>query len=51
MAVQAGDLAPDMTRPNPAGEPITLSRFRDAKAVVSYFYPKDDTPGGTAEAC
>jgi peroxiredoxin Q/BCP len=51
MAVQIGDLAPDFTLPSQTGEMVTLSRFRDQKAVVLYFYPKDDTPGCTAESC
>ncbi|NJL47459.1 MAG: peroxiredoxin [Leptolyngbyaceae cyanobacterium SM2_5_2] len=51
MAVQVGDLAPDFTLLNQTGAPITLSSFRDQKAVVLYFYPKDDTPGCTVESC
>ncbi len=48
--VQVGDPAPDFTLPNQQGEPVTLSQFR-GRPVVLYFYPKDDTPGCTAEAC
>lgn len=45
-----GDEAPDFTLPSyPAGE-VTLSQFR-GKPVVLYFYPKDDTPGCTTQAC
>lgn len=51
MAIKVGDMAPDFTLPNQAGEPITLSSFRGQKAVVLYFYPKDDTPGCTVESC
>lgn len=51
MPVQVGDLAPDFTLPNQAGEAVTLSGFRGQKAVVLYFYPKDDTPGCTVESC
>lgn len=48
--VQAGDQAPDFTLPNHNGEAVTLSSYR-GKNVVLYFYPKDDTPGCTKEAC
>ncbi len=51
MAVKVGDTAPDFTLPSKAGESVSLSNFRGQKAVVLYFYPKDDTPGCTAEAC
>jgi peroxiredoxin Q/BCP len=51
MAIQIGDTAPDFTLPNQTGEPVTLSSFRGQKVVVLYFYPKDDTPGCTAESC
>ena len=47
---QAGDLAPDFTLPNEAGEMVSLSQFR-GKRVILYFYPKDDTPGCTSQAC
>ena len=45
-----GDIAPDFTLPQDGGDPITLSTLAPAP-VVLYFYPKDDTPGCTAEAC
>jgi peroxiredoxin Q/BCP len=45
-----GDLAPDFTLTSDAGEAVTLSSFR-GRPVVLYFYPKDDTPGCTAQAC
>ncbi|MDX1977830.1 MAG: peroxiredoxin [Pseudanabaenaceae cyanobacterium bins.68] len=51
MAVKIGDLAPDFTLPTPAGGSVTLSSFRGQKAVVIYFYPKDDSPGCTIESC
>jgi peroxiredoxin Q/BCP len=51
MPVQVGDLAPDFTLPNQADKTVTLSDFRGQKAVVLYFYPKDDTPGCTIESC
>ncbi|QQE64370.1 peroxiredoxin [Leptolyngbya sp. BL0902] len=51
MPIRVGDLAPDFTLPNQSGQPVTLSDFRGKKAVVLYFYPKDDTPGCTIESC
>lgn len=51
MAIKVGDRAPDFTLKSQSGESVTLSRFRWQKAVVLYFYPKDDTPGCTTESC
>jgi peroxiredoxin Q/BCP len=51
MPVQVGDIAPDFTLTSQAGESVSLEDFRGKKAVVLYFYPKDETPGCTAEAC
>jgi thioredoxin-dependent peroxiredoxin len=48
--VTEGEAAPDFTLENDAGETVSLSDFR-GKPVVLYFYPKDDTPGCTAQAC
>ncbi|MCL1938506.1 MAG: thioredoxin-dependent thiol peroxidase [Candidatus Azobacteroides sp.] len=48
--LQAGDKAPDFRGENQKGETISLSDFK-GKKVILYFYPKDDTPGCTAEAC
>jgi thioredoxin-dependent peroxiredoxin len=48
--VVEGELAPDFTLTSDAGEPVTLSSFR-GQPVVLYFYPKDDTPGCTKQAC
>jgi thioredoxin-dependent peroxiredoxin len=45
-----GDPAPDFTLNSESGERVRLSDFR-GKPVVLYFYPKDDTPGCTAQAC
>ena len=45
-----GDLAPDFTLESDQGETVSLSDFRGRK-VVLYFYPKDNTPGCTKEAC
>jgi peroxiredoxin Q/BCP len=50
MALQIGDPAPDFNLPNEAGESISLSQFKGQRVVI-YFYPKDDTPGCTKEAC
>ncbi len=45
-----GQKAPDFTAKDQNGNDITLSNFL-GKDVILYFYPKDDTPGCTAEAC
>ena len=45
-----GDPAPDFTLTADSGESVALSSLR-GKPVVLYFYPKDDTPGCTAQAC
>jgi peroxiredoxin Q/BCP len=50
MALQVGDTAPDFSMPTDDGSSIWLSALR-GKKVVLYFYPKDDTPGCTVEAC
>jgi peroxiredoxin Q/BCP len=51
MPVKVGDIAPDFTLPAQNGSTVSLRDFRGQKAVVLYFYPKDDTPGCTAESC
>jgi len=48
--VEVGQPAPDFTLPSDSGEHVRLSQFRGSP-VVLYFYPKDDTPGCTREAC
>jgi len=48
--IAENELAPDFTLLSDQGEEVTLSSFR-GKKVVLYFYPKDDTPGCTKEAC
>ena len=48
--LQAGGTAPDFTLVSDAGEEVTLSQFRGSP-VVLYFYPRDDTPGCTKQAC
>jgi peroxiredoxin Q/BCP len=50
MPIENGILAPDFELPDETGTLRRLSDFR-GKPVVLYFYPKDDTPGCTAEAC
>ena len=49
-ALQEGDKAPDFTAKDQNGNMISLADFK-GKTVILYFYPKDDTPGCTAEAC
>src|SRR5438552_12461516 len=48
--VEEGKPAPDFELTSDSGEHVKLSDFR-GKPVVLYFYPKDDTPGCTAQAC
>ena len=50
-AVQVGDKAPDFALPDAGGKLVRLADFQGKKAVVLYFYPKDDTPGCTKESC
>ena len=50
MSLQTGDIAPDFSAPDQHGKTINLSDYRGKKVVI-YFYPKDDTPGCTAQAC
>jgi peroxiredoxin Q/BCP len=45
-----GDIAPDFTTRDQSGKEVKLADFR-GRRVVLYFYPKDDTPGCTKEAC
>lgn len=49
LALQEGDIAPDFTVPSSAGL-LSLASLR-GQNVVLYFYPRDDTPGCTKEAC
>ena len=51
MTVKVGDKAPDFTLPSQMGDKVTLSEFFGKKNIVLYFYPKDETPGCTREAC
>ena len=50
MALQIGDAAPDFTLPDQDGQSLSLSSLQGQRVVI-YFYPKDDTPGCTKEAC
>lgn len=50
MAIEEGKAAPRFTLPDADGKDVSLSSFA-GKDVVVYFYPKDDTPGCTKEAC
>ena len=49
--IRAGDKAPDFTLPSQSGEPVRLHDRLGERVVVLYFYPRDNTPGCTAEAC
>jgi peroxiredoxin Q/BCP len=51
MALKIGDRAPEFTLPAGDGQNVSLSEFRGKKTVVIFFYPKDDSPGCTREAC
>ena len=48
--LEVGTMAPDFTLLNQNGEEISLSQYRGQK-VILYFYPKDNTPGCTKQAC
>ena len=50
MTLKIGDRAPALTLPSDGGGTVRLSELK-GKKVVLYFYPKDDTPGCTKEAC
>ena len=50
-SIGVGAAAPDFTKTTQDGDTISLSQYRADKTVVLYFYPKDETPGCTAEAC
>jgi peroxiredoxin Q/BCP len=50
ITLQVGDKAPAFKAKNENGETVSLADFKGRKLVL-YFYPKDDTPGCTAEAC
>jgi peroxiredoxin Q/BCP len=50
MAIQVGKAAPTFTLPDADGRSVSLADFA-GKDVILYFYPRDDTPGCTKEAC
>lgn len=50
MALDVGDSVPTFSLPSSSGKEISLADYK-GKKIVLYFYPKDDTPGCTAEAC
>jgi len=50
MALEIGSPAPDFTLPDQDGNAVSLAGLRGQRVVI-YFYPKDDTPGCTKEAC
>lgn len=50
-SIQTGAPAPDFELTAHTGQTVRLSAYRGQQAVVLYFYPKDDTPGCTREAC
>ena len=50
-AIQIGDKCPNFSLPNQTGEKITISDYLGKQKLVLFFYPKDDTPGCTKEAC
>ncbi len=49
--VRVGAMSPDFTLPDQTGQMVSLRDFIGKKNIVLYFYPKDETPGCTAEAC
>jgi peroxiredoxin Q/BCP len=50
-SITVGDAAPDFTLPDHQGNRVSLADYRGRQAVVVFFYPKDDTPVCTKEAC
>lgn len=50
-AIKVGDKAPDFTLPAQDGSDVSLKDFAGKKSVVLYFYPRDNTPVCTKEAC
>lgn len=49
--IQIGDKCPIFSLPNQAGEVVNISDYLGKQKLVLFFYPKDDTPGCTKEAC
>ena len=50
-AIKVGDRVPDFSLPSQTGTTVNVSDLIGKKSLVIYFYPKDDTPGCTAESC
>lgn len=50
-AIKVGDRVPDFSLPSQTGTTVNISDLIGKKSLVIYFYPKDDTPGCTAESC
>jgi thioredoxin-dependent peroxiredoxin len=50
-SVQTGDRAPEFTAQAHDGRQVALADFRNKNVVVLYFYPRDETPGCTKQAC
>ncbi|MFM8470055.1 MAG: thioredoxin-dependent thiol peroxidase [Limisphaerales bacterium] len=50
LKLREGDVAPAFTAPTSGGQTVSLADFA-GRSVILYFYPKDDTPGCTKEAC
>lgn len=51
MKIKKGDQCPDFELKNQKGEKVAISDFIGKQNLVIYFYPKDDTPGCTKQAC
>lgn len=49
--MKVGEKAPNFNLPNQDGQPISLTDYHGQQSLVVYFYPKDETPGCTKEAC
>jgi len=49
--LRVGEMAPDFSLMDDKGRPVTLKEFLGKKVVILFFYPKDMSPGCTAEAC
>ncbi|HVH41741.1 MAG TPA: peroxiredoxin [Labilithrix sp.] len=49
--IREGDVAPDFELVSSSGRRVKLSEYAGQKSVVLFFYPKDDSPGCTAQAC
>ncbi len=49
--IQEGQIAPEFSAKDEQGNIVSLQDFKGKKNVILYFYPKDDTPGCTIEAC